>query len=115
MLHRTINPMIRIELGEETDRANHKRHGIWHWCCPHPPLSGYSRQPLLDACRELQRIGVDSRERVALFRPGCDRPELSCTVAAGAGTTVDEAGPRFRKFEPFDPRLRNRARVFSEI
>ncbi|KRR21341.1 hypothetical protein CQ14_06745 [Bradyrhizobium lablabi] len=99
--------MIRIDLVEEIDRAGDHRRGIWHWRCE--ALSGFSRQPLLDACRELQRIGANPAERAGLFREGKNVPDLWCRIDVGARTTVDEAGPWFAKFKPFDPQLRNRA------
>ena len=64
--------MIRVELGEEV-----KWHGRFRWTCPRYALSGISRQPLLDACREIQR---DRRRHRRACRPiqggevgaGCD-------------------------------------------
>ncbi|MGY2987694.1 hypothetical protein ACVI1K_005041 [Bradyrhizobium sp. USDA 4508] len=96
--------MYQIHLGGAPAPA-----GKWRWRCDAPALSGVSRQPLLDACRELQRIGADPSERAGLFWPGRTQPSLTCEIAVGAGLTVNEAGPRFEKFRPFDPQLRNRA------
>jgi hypothetical protein len=38
-------------------------------------LEGYSRQPLLDACREIQRVGgAADDQQIGLFRPGRETP-----------------------------------------
>jgi len=92
--------MIRVELGEEV-----RGQGIWRWEAAARSVSGVSRQPLLDACRALERIGVARDQRVGLFREGRLVPDLFCTVGAGAGLTVDENGPWFRKWKPH-PRSR---------
>jgi hypothetical protein len=56
----------------------------------------------LDACREIKRMGGDTAEAVGLFREARSMPDATCSVGWGAGHTVDEAGPRFVKFRPFD-------------
>jgi len=86
---------IRVELGEEV-----RRHGKWRWRCWQWPLEGVSRQPLLDACREIKRMGGDPQHRVGLCRAGRLEPDLTCTVGWGASKTVDEEGPWFKKFQP---------------
>ena len=87
--------MIRVELGEEIGNR-----GVWRWTCPRYGLQGRSRQPLLDACREIKRMGGDNAGRVGLFREARSVPSLTCTVGWGAGKTVDENGPWFVKWKP---------------
>jgi len=104
--------MIHIDLGDEVDgpgpRAG-RRHGKWHWTCARHSLSGYSKQPLLDACRELKRMGANTRATVGLFRKGRfdtegrPTPDSTCTVGEGAATTVtepDRGRIRFVKWKP---------------
>lgn len=68
-------------------------------------LSGVSHQPLLDACREIKRVGgVPGDEQIALCREGRDGWDLACSLEWGAAHTVEEnnkIGPRFRKWQPF--------------
>jgi len=77
--------VIRVECGEEVNR-----HGKWRWTCPRYALRGVSRQPLLDACREIRRMGGDPKEIAGLFREARSVPDLTCTVGWGAGHTVIE-------------------------
>jgi hypothetical protein len=88
--------VIRVELGEEVGRR-----GKWRWTCPRYALMGVSRAPLLEACRAIKSISGDTSERVGLFREVSSIPSLSCTVGWGAGRTVDENGPWFKKWVPF--------------
>jgi hypothetical protein len=104
--------MIRIELGAEIDGpkpTDGKRHGVFEYHAPaYPLVRGYARQPLLDACRQIKRMGGDTAERAGLFWPGSDVPSLTCSIEAGAGLTVEEGsksnGPRFARFKPFPVR-----------
>ena len=103
--------MIRVMLGEEYGGWRSVgcgfSHGVWHWYVRlgqngnASTLEGYSRQPLLDACRELQRIGTPLTSPVGLFREGRSKPDLFCTVEAGAGLTVREDVTRFCKWKPY--------------
>ena len=91
--------MIKVELGEEV-----KRRGKWRWHCTvlGVTLGGVSRQPLLDACREIKRIGEDPAVRAGLFWQGRERPSLTCTVGTGAKLTVDETRtPVLAKWKAF--------------
>jgi hypothetical protein len=93
--------MIRIELGKEVSP------GIWEYTVPSLGLCGRSRQPLLDACRQIERILGATTKRAGVFREGRDAPDISCPVAAGAEVTVserDKGGIRFGKYQP-DPRF----------
>jgi hypothetical protein len=87
--------MIRVELGEEIERQ-----GKWRWTVPALSLSGISRMPLLDACREIKSMGGDPFQNVGLFREGMEQPDLSCRLDVGAAATVNEDGPRFAKWTP---------------
>lgn len=75
--------------------------GVWAYSVEGTPIAGRSRQPLLDACREIQRTSGSTLSAAGLFRKGRSTPDLICPVNVGADFTVNEAGPRFRKFEPF--------------
>jgi hypothetical protein len=91
---------IKVQLGDEVAP------GVWQYSVARPHLEGRSRQPILDACRQLKSMGAPTHERVALFRRGFSDPDISCTVGVGAATTVLEdrrLGPRFGTFQPFDP------------
>ena len=87
--------MIRVELGEEIGGR-----GVWRWTCPRYGLQGRSRQPLLDACREIKRMGGDPLANVGLFREARSVPDMTCGLGWGAGKTVDESGPKFAKWKP---------------
>ena len=66
------------------------------------PYSGLSRQPLLDACRQLKRMGAATTDEAQLFRPGKSDWDLRCSVGWGASRSVGEAiGTRFVKWQPF--------------
>jgi hypothetical protein len=43
--------MMRVELGREVDRR-----GRWQWTVAGTSLSGVSSDPLLDACRAIERV-----------------------------------------------------------
>jgi hypothetical protein len=90
------------------ERENAAQNGRWRWTCG--DLEGISRQPLLDACRHLQRLGAAPSEAVGLFRAGKSGPDLVSSVGVAAALTVEENdrfGPRFAKFKPFVPIVRN--------
>lgn len=93
--------MIRIIRGAEVSP------GIWEYSIPSLSLCGRSRQPLLDACRQIKRAVGDTAERAAVFRKGHDAPDISCPVSAGALVTVLEADKgrvtfgKFREFAGF--------------
>ena len=101
--------MIRIELGAEIDGAGlqaGRGHGKFAYSCVRYPLvCGYSRQPLLDSCRQLKSLYAPTAELVGLFREGRSTPDLTCGLDVGAATTVSEPDDRpihFTKFREFD-------------
>ena len=63
--------MTRIERGAEVSP------GIWEYSIPSLRLGGKSRQPLLDACRDIKRMGGPTGERAGLFREGSNIPDIS--------------------------------------
>jgi hypothetical protein len=73
---------IRIDLGAEISGPGPgagRRHGIFEYSCVrYPRVRGYSRQPLLDACRKLKALCGLTGERVGLFRKGRSESDLSC-------------------------------------
>jgi hypothetical protein len=101
--------MIRIDLGAEIDGPDPKagkRHGVFEYSAPaYPSVRGHSRQPLLDACRQLKTLYGLTSLRAGLFWPGCNTASLTCTIEAGAELMVEERakgnGPRFVGFKEF--------------
>jgi hypothetical protein len=89
--------MIRIERGAETSP------GIWDYCVPSLRLCGRSRQPLLDACRQIKRVGGATDAAAGVYREGMDAPDISCRVEVGAETTVSDTdrGVKFVPYRPF--------------
>jgi hypothetical protein len=63
-------------------------------------VEGRSFQPLLDACRELKRMGVASTAEAALFREGATDWDLKTTIGYGASRTVDENRRAFARYKP---------------
>jgi hypothetical protein len=95
--------MIRIERGKEV------KPGIWEYSIPSFDLRGRSRQPLLDACRQIKRaLGPTkaAEKHVGVYREGKEHPDISCALLDGAGLTVSEPAKgriKFVKFHEFDP------------
>jgi hypothetical protein len=98
--------MIEVERDEKPVK------GRWYWrvrdgwgARGRAKICGYSRQPLLDACRALKRMGVEPSEGIRVFRKGRSDFDLQTTVGFGSSQTVLETskvGPRFVKFRPFE-------------
>jgi hypothetical protein len=94
--------VIRIERGKEVAP------GIWEYSIPSFGLSGKSRQPLLDSCRQIKRALGSTKSAGVLagvYRPGNTEPSISCLVQDGAGLTVSEPSSgkiKFGKFQEFD-------------
>lgn len=94
--------MIRI------DRGNEVKPGIWRYSIPSFGLEGQSRQPLLDACREIKRTLGPTKAagaRAGVYRSGRTEPDISCLVLDGAALTISEPSKgkiRFAKFQEFD-------------
>lgn len=84
-------------------RGNEVSPGIWEYVVPSLALSGRSRQPLLDACRQIQRAGGDPRSMAGIYRQGTEDCDLACRVEIGAGLTVSETdrGIRFVPYREF--------------
>ncbi len=76
------------------------RNGVFPYVVRGFAVEGRSRQPLLDACRLLERMGVDPTRLVGLFRKGSDVWDLRTTVGVGAKLTVhEEPSTRFMAFQ----------------
>jgi hypothetical protein len=94
--------MIRIERGREVAP------GVFEYQVPSLALCGRSRQPLLDACRQIKRALGPTKpagERAGVFREGRTEPDISCLVLDGAKVTVSEPSNgkvKFAKFSEFD-------------
>ena len=83
--------VIRIERHEEV------RPGVWRYTVPGIGIEGRSRQPLLDACRQIRAILGDTSQRAGLFREGRTEADISCSVNKGALLTVSRVrSPRRR-------------------
>ena len=76
--------MIRIERGGEIGP------GIYEYRVWGHPIFGKSRQPLLDACRQLKAMGGPTNTTAGVFREGSMVADISCSVEVGAATTVSE-------------------------
>lgn len=88
---------IRVERGAEV------RPGVFAW---RVPVLGLSRQPLLDACREIKSILGGTGSHAALFRPGRTHWDARCSVEWGAAHAVKEPSSgsiRFSKYKTFEP------------
>jgi hypothetical protein len=95
--------MIKIIRGTEVDgtkgQDGPRRHGIWAYHAPaYPEVCGYSRQPLLDACRQLKSLYGLTGARAGLFREGSEVADISCPIEVGAATTVKEPDKGAVKF-----------------
>jgi hypothetical protein len=93
--------MIRIERGAEVAP------GVWEYSvCGYPQFRGKSRQPLLDACRQLKSIGGLTDQRAGVFRIGSEVADIFCVVREGAELTVSEPSgsgrARFVKYRALD-------------
>jgi hypothetical protein len=88
--------MIRIERGKEVSP------GVWAYTVRELGLCGKSRQPLLDACRQIKSLGGFTAHRAGVFREGRAEPDISCRVGIGAELTVSEPANRGRaRFVPY--------------
>ena len=103
--------MIRIERGAEVDgpkgEGGPRRHGVWEYhVVAYPLVCGYSRQPLLDACRQFKSLYGLTAEIAGVFREGSEVEDVSCVIGKGALLTVSDPSNgkiRFAKFVPFVP------------
>jgi hypothetical protein len=99
----TSSTMIRVIRGREvTGRLD--QDARWHYSVPGWPVSGLSRQPLSEACRQLLACGADPHAPVGRFREGHAVPDLTSTVGAAASLTVtdpDKGRIRFTRFRAF--------------
>jgi hypothetical protein len=77
-------PHIRIERGPEVAP------GIWEYSVPELALCGKSRQPLLEACRQIKRVLGPTGTQARLFRGASTVADISCPVESGARLTVKE-------------------------
>ena len=86
--------MIRVERGEEVDGAAAqagRRHGVFYYYCPQYALvEGYSRQLLLDACRQLKLLlGVTAHQQVGIYREGAHYDDRDHPLRSIATTCYD--------------------------
>jgi hypothetical protein len=98
--------MIRVERGAEISP------GVFAYAVPSLGLSGQSRQPLLDACRQINSLLGPTGQLAGLFREGCWEWDIRCRVDVGAELTVKEesaGGIRLAKHKPFATTFREAA------
>ena len=98
--------MIRVERGDEISP------GIFAYTVPSLGLSGRSRQPLLDACRQIKSLLGQTGQLAGLFREGHSEWDIRCRVDVGAELTVKEesaGGIRFATHKPFTAAFREAA------
>jgi hypothetical protein len=94
--------MIRIERGREVGP------GIFEYSIPSLQICGRSRQPLLDACRQIKRALSSTKSagvHAGVYREGKSQPDISCFVLDGADLTIFEPSNgkiKFAKFQEFD-------------
>jgi hypothetical protein len=70
-----IIQMIRVDIVEEA-----KNPGVFRYRVPRMAIEGRSRQPLIDACRQIKALVGPTKQRAGLFREGNSHPEISCPV-----------------------------------
>jgi hypothetical protein len=98
--------MIRVERGAETSP------GVFAYTVPSLGLSGRSRQPLLDACRQIKSLLGPTGQLAGLFREGYPDWDIRCRVDVGAELTVKEesaGGIRLAMHKPFTATFREAA------
>jgi len=98
--------MIRVERGDEISP------GIFAYTVPSLGLSGRSRQPLLDACRQIKSLLGPTGQLAGLFRQGHSEWDVRCRVDVGAELTVKEesaGGIRIAEHKPFTTTFREAA------
>jgi hypothetical protein len=88
--------MIRVDIEEVQNR------GVYRYRVAGTSVEGQSRQPLLDACRQIKALYGPSRQTAGAFRKGRSEPDHWCSVEWGAAHAVkeDENGIRFVKYRP---------------
>ncbi len=105
--------MITVIIHDEVDgpaRDAGRGHGKWFWVAWQDMpdnvarclAQGFSRQPLLDACRAVKLTGeADRHEEIVSRRSGSKTWDLKTTVGYGAGKTViEEPSPHFENYRP---------------
>lgn len=87
----------KVMLGQEI------RGGVFEYSVQGLSVSGQSREPMLDACRQIKSLGGDTAAEAYLFRPGKSEPDLIANVGRAAELTVIERAsrPKFEKWKPF--------------
>jgi hypothetical protein len=94
--------MIRIDV------LSQKTGGVYAYWAKTPDgktVEGYSKEPLLDACRQLKSMGVEPARQVAMYWPGEKDWAIRCGVKWGAAHTIEErsvdSGLRVARYRAF--------------
>jgi hypothetical protein len=98
--------MIRVERGVEISP------GVFAYTVRSLGLSGQSRQPLLDACRQIKSLLGPTGQLAGLFRERCASWDIRCPVDVGAEFTIKEesaGGIRFATYKPLTATFREAA------
>lgn len=94
-----IEPTFRVIRGSEVSP------GVFEWECISAAmglsLRGKSKQPLLDACREIKRAVGPTEDTAGIYREGRQEADMSCPVNSGASLTVSEPDKGRIKFVPY--------------
>jgi hypothetical protein len=89
------------------DRRAEVAPGVWEYSVSgYPQIRGRSRQPRLDACRQLKSMGGLTDHIAGLFRRRMEVADIFCVVRVGAELTVSEPSGtgkvRFVKYRAFE-------------
>ena len=98
--------MIRVERGAEISP------GVFAYTVPSLGLSGRSRQPLLDACRQIKSLLGPTGQLAGLFRGGSSDWDIRCPIDVGVELTIkaeSAGGSRVAKHNPFTATFREAA------
>lgn len=78
--------------------------GLFPYVVERFPAGGRSRQPLLDACRQLVALGVPDDAPIALYHSDAKAAPWSIRTKVGEGAklTVEETrnGPKLKRYRP---------------
>lgn len=86
--------MIRVVITGPPSGTGYSPYKIESWAHGRPQFVGLSKEPLLDACRQLQQAGVMNDTVVGLFDEGADKDEWRMRTTVGYGARYGNAAPQ---------------------